>query len=228
MCRHECTIHCKGRRSAKKFIWNRQIKVGICFFVLVCWKIWYKNNIMDKGYGNETDIPPAVSSETTFSQLRGVMTDEMDEVLMLKDNPSTLWSLQMAHLRQGATTPEGRMVVINNFHTCHAPATQVGNVIHQEVCSIGTVRLNYLDNLNKKYGHKAMGQLKDSVRGDCCLVHVPSQCKPRRVESDRSPTMVLSCVWLLRKTGKWSRSIWSIWTKLHSDLFYSPVLRHER
>ena len=129
---------------------------------------------MDNGSGNRIKTPPASNYCQLFPTLRITYQQKFvldDKSPIPAEKPSALLCLQLAHMHHTFELPEGKRVVfMDNFYTRHALGKQFKSLTNSEIRIIGTVRMNFVDKLNKPNGEKAYDMEGKMVHGSWLLI----------------------------------------------------------
>ena len=156
----ESGIGCKAQSQSVTFCPAKPDKYAIRFYSVVGHKYKYLFSIQDCGLtklkDNDGYITPLNKYISVFPKLRTpvskVVTDTGD---ITKNDASALWATQIAHMtlqKKSSTVPnnaDNRYVFCDNFYTRHTLATVIDKITDGEVKVTGTIRMNYVEMVNK-------------------------------------------------------------------------------
>ena len=197
----ENTIRCKAMTRAKTYIKNKPVKFGIRFYAVVGWHHHYLYSLWDNGSGNRIKTTPASKYCQLFPTLRSIYQQKFvlnEKSPIPAEKPSALWCLQLAHMHHKFELPQDkkRIVFMDNFYTRHVLGKQIKSLTNDEIRIIGTVRMNFVDKLNKPNVKKAYEMVEKMVHGSWLLV----QCFDSGPDGD--PQVSTNCGYLVFKDKK--------------------------
>ncbi len=164
----ENSCRTKARTKAKSYLPTKPDKYAVRIYCVVEWRTLYLHSFFDNGSGNSTNTTIVRRFVDIFPELR----TPINKFCSLNDGTATsLWLSMILKQHQSIESPSGKRVfVMDNFYTRHIMAQKLLEMTNGEVRVIGTVRMNFVDQLNKPQVLTAIEQIKDQPRNTSILV----------------------------------------------------------
>lgn len=93
--------------------------------------------------------------------MRGLLDRSIDGSVIPQHSPSALWALQMTHQTRMVPSPNGRLVVTDNLYSRHVLPKKLELLSDNEGVSLGTVRMNNVDGVNRPALKTEIEELKE-------------------------------------------------------------------
>ena len=185
----------KARSSAKSYLPNKPDKYAIRFYSVVSNTFLYLFSMFDNNRGNSTGMNPVDRYAYVHRELKRVVSSKFNDKSKTKpgdisrDSASALWATQLAHMTMKAPMSDvniedkSRRIFTDNFYTRHALGEKMKE-LSNELKLCGTVRLNFVDEVNKVNVTKGIEMMRNAKRGDWVLV--PAFNFDRNHEKDKN------------------------------------------
>ena len=177
----EATMPYNGRNGARCYIPNNPDPYGIRFYMVIESKYQHIFTMFDNGHANKgvNTISECYCEQfpVLHSSLHKLTNGNYNVIDVT--TATYLWCLMLAHTTTvksmnsfSGTGRNNRYLYVDNFYTCPVFAKKLKNMTGGEIVTTGTMRLNYLDALNKAAVTHSVKNLELKAQGSWELLAV--------------------------------------------------------
>ncbi len=172
----------KARTKASSYMPSKPDKYAIRFYSLVGHRYLYLFSMFDNNRGNSTGLNLVDRYAFIHRELRHVVASKFKDKCNTKpgdinrESASALWTTQLGHMCMKKPMSDvnirdkSRRIFTDNFYTRHALGQKMKEISNNELKLCGTVRLNFVDEVNKVNVIEGIEMMKKAERGDWVLV----------------------------------------------------------